>query len=79
MMANELCPVEFRSRWIGLLTHEQKQAGFCVLQDDDFVWLWKVTNGDKNLINVFPYETVTIKEIRDKADEYGLTSPIFKE
>ena len=28
-------------RFIGLLTHEQKQAGYFISQDEDFIWVWK--------------------------------------
>lgn len=54
--------------FIGLLTHQQKQAGFFITQDDDFIYLFH-RNGDqpKCLAN-FIYETVMVKEIRDIAE-----------
>ena len=56
-------------RFIGLLTHEQKQAGFFISQDEDFIYLWRGRNSHKpDLIAVFLYETATVKEIREKAE-----------
>jgi len=56
--------------FIGLLTHQQKQAGYFVSQDEDFVWLWHGRNTDKpRLVKCWLYELVRIKEVRDAADE----------
>lgn len=55
--------------FIGLLTHEQKQAGFFVSQDEDFIYLFHRNAGKPNIIAIFPYETATVKEIRDTAEE----------
>ena len=56
--------------WIGLLTDEQKRAGYFVSQDDDFVWLWRGENTDHpDIIGVWLYEHCRIKDIRDKAQE----------
>ena len=54
--------------YIGLLTHQQKQAGYFVSQDEDFVYLYHRANGNPRCLGVFIYETVTIKEVRDKAE-----------
>jgi len=56
-------------RFIGLLTHEQKQAGYFVSQDADHVWVWKARNGKADLVCVFLYETVTIKQVREAAEK----------
>jgi len=55
--------------FIGLLTNQQKQAGYFVTQDDDFIYLFHRGNGEPRIVAIFPYETTTIKEIRDKASE----------
>ena len=68
IMANELehsCGMKF----IGLLSHAQKQAGYFVSQDEDFVWLWKARNGRADIKAVFLYETVTIKQVRETAQK----------
>ncbi|MBA7697027.1 hypothetical protein ES703_105685 [subsurface metagenome] len=57
-------------KYIGLLKDEQKRAGYFISQDDDFIWLWHGLNGKANLLAVFPYDTATVKEIRDKAEEH---------
>ena len=54
--------------FIGLLTHQQKQAGYFVSQDQDFIYLFHRNDGNPQLKAVFNYDTVTIKEIRDKAE-----------
>lgn len=56
--------------YIGLLTHQQKQSGFCITQDEDFIYLWHGRNGVAECKAVFLYETARVKEIRDKAEEY---------
>lgn len=53
-------------KYIGLLTDQQKRAGYFATQDDDFIYLWHGRDGFPNIIAVFLYETVTVKEIRDK-------------
>ena len=63
-------PVAFRSRFIGLLTHEQKQAGYFVSQDEDFVWLWKARDGHADIVATFLYENCTIKQVREEAERY---------
>lgn len=55
--------------YIGLLTHQQKQAGYFVSQDEDFVFLWHRRNGNPDCIRIFPYEDAKIKEVREAADE----------
>lgn len=54
-------------RFIGLLTHQQKQAGYFVSQDEDFVWLWHRRNGNPVCLRVWLYEDVKIKTVRDAA------------
>lgn len=56
--------------FIGLLTHEQKQAGLFVSQDEDFIWLLRARSGTGEVLAVFPYETATVKEIRERAEEF---------
>ena len=56
-------------QFIGLLTHQHKQAGYFVSQDEDFVWLWHRRNGNPECIAVWPYEGLMIKTVRDKAEE----------
>lgn len=53
--------------FIGLLTHQQKQAGYFVCQDEDFFYLFHRDNGNPRIVGIFDYETVTIKEIRETA------------
>jgi len=54
--------------FIGLLTHQQKQAGYFVSQDEDFVYLFHRRNGNPVCIAIFLYDNVRIKEIRDTAE-----------
>lgn len=58
-------PIEFQSRYIGLLTDRQKQAGYFCIQDDDFIYIFHRNNGHPKPIGIFPYETATVKQIRD--------------
>lgn len=51
--------------FIGLLTHQQKQAGYFVSQDDDFIWLWWGRNGNPNCIGVFIYQDAKVSAIRE--------------
>jgi hypothetical protein len=55
-------------KYVGLLTDEQKRAGYFVSQDEDFIYLWHRMNGNPECIAVFDYETATIREIRERAD-----------
>jgi len=55
-------------RFIGLLTHEQKQAGYFVSQDEDFVHVYHRANGIPRCISIFLYETATIKGVREAAE-----------
>lgn len=65
-MPNKI-PTEYQQRYIGLLTHEQKQVGYFVSQDDDFIYLFHRNNGHPRIVATFLYETATIKEIRERA------------
>lgn len=62
--------------FIGLLTHEQKQAGYFVTQDEDFVWLWHRRNGSPDCIAIFLYLEVRVRDIRDKAEEHRQEAPV---
>ena len=55
--------------FIGLLTHAQKQAGFFITQDEDFIYLFHRNGSQPILMAIFNYETATVKEIRDMAEE----------
>ena len=61
--------------FIGLLTHQQKQAGYFVSQDEDFIYLFHRANGNPRMIAIFPYEIATVKEIRDKAEKHRQEMP----
>lgn len=67
-MAGELEYPGTGMRFIGLLTHQQKQAGYFVSQDLDFVWLWKARNGHADIVAIFLYENATIKQVRESAE-----------
>ena len=54
--------------FIGLLTHQQKQAGYFVTQNEDFVWLWHRRNGYPDCIAIFLFDDVKIKEVREVAE-----------
>ena len=56
-------------KFTGLLTDAQKRAGLFVAQDEDFIYLFRRNSGKAEPIAVFLYETATVKEIRDKAEE----------
>lgn len=56
--------------YIGLLTHQQKQAGYFVSQDEDFIYLYYRNEGEPSIIAIFLYETATVKEIRDAAGRH---------
>lgn len=59
--------------YIGLLTDEQKRARLFVSQDEDFIWLCQANgSGGARILAVFPYETATVKEIRDMAQQFRL-------
>lgn len=61
--------------FIGLLTHKQKQAGFFVSQDEDFIYLFHGKNSTAVCKAVFVYETTTVKEIRETAEKYRQEMP----
>lgn len=71
-MANEFS-VPNGMIFVGLLTHRQKQLGYFVTQDEDFIYLYHRNGKHPRPVGVFLYETATVKEIRDKANEdiYG--------
>ena len=55
--------------FIGLLTHQQKQAGYFVTQDEDFIYLWHGKNTSQpNCVGIFPYEFAKVKDIRETAE-----------
>jgi hypothetical protein len=54
--------------YVGLLTDAQKRAEYFVVQNEDFIFLFKADgNGKAQAIAVFPYETARVKEIRGAA------------
>jgi len=55
--------------FIGLLTHQQKQAGYFVSQDEDFIYLFHRANGNPRIVSIFLYDNATVKGIRDKAEQ----------
>lgn len=57
-------------KFIGLLTHQQKQAGYFLTQNEDFIWLWHRRNGNPICIAIFLYADARVKQIRDMADEH---------
>jgi len=63
-------PIAEQMKFIGLLAHELKQAGYFVSQDDDFVWLWKANKGKPDIVAIFLYDLATIKEIRETAENH---------
>lgn len=55
--------------FIGLLTHEQKQLGYFVTQDEDFIYIYHGKNTDNpRWVGVFDYATTTVREIREAAE-----------
>lgn len=56
-------------KYEGLLTNEQKRVGYFVTQDEDFVFLWHGRDGNPDIIAVFLYDDVRIKQVREAADE----------
>lgn len=58
-----------KMKFIGLLTDEQKHAGYFVTQDEDCVYLFHRNTGNPRLVAVFDYEAAKIKEVRDKAED----------
>jgi hypothetical protein len=62
--------VAIEMHFIGLLTHEQKQAGYFVSQDDDFIYLWHGVNSKADSVAIFLYETATVREIRGAAERH---------
>jgi len=55
--------------YIGLLNHQQKQAGYFVSQDEDFIYLFHRNDGEPRIVAWFLYDNATVKEIRDKAEQ----------
>jgi len=55
--------------FIGLLTHQQKQAGYFVAQDEDFIYIFHRADGKPRIVATFIYETARVSEIRDSATE----------
>lgn len=76
-MATEI-PKEYQQKFIGLLTHEQKQAGYFVSQDEDFIYLFHRNNGTPRIVGIFLYDNATIKEIREWTNQDKVNLPEFK-
>lgn len=55
-------------RFIGLLTDRQKQAGLFVAEDGGFIYLFHRADGSPKIVAIFPYETATVRGIRDIAE-----------
>lgn len=55
-------------KFIGLLTHNQKQAGYFVTQTEDFVFLWR-SRPHTDCVSVWIYDDCLIRQVRDKAEE----------
>ena len=66
-MTNEY-PAVVGMIFVGLLTHRQKQLGYWICQDEDFIYLFRRVGELPMLVFAFLYETTGVKEIRDKAD-----------
>jgi len=62
-------------KFIGLLTHQQKQDGYFVSQDEDFIYLFHGRNGNPKIVGLFLYETATVKEIRNMAEKHRQEMP----
>lgn len=58
--------------YIGLLTDQQKQAGFFISQDEDFIYLLSRDSNRAKVLAIWDYETATIKEIRETAEAHRL-------
>lgn len=56
--------------FIGLLTDQQKRAGFFVSQDEDFIYLFHRNGGEPQCLSIFIYETATVKTIRDTTEQH---------
>lgn len=55
--------------YVGLLTDEQKRAGYFVGQDNDFVAIFRAEDkGRHTCVAMLQYETATIKEVRELAE-----------
>jgi hypothetical protein len=55
-------------KYIGLLTDEQKRAGYFITQDEDFIYLFYANHGKPEPVAIFLFETATVKEIREAAE-----------
>ena len=51
--------------FIGLLTDQQKQAGYFVSQDEDFIFLWHGKKSNPHPIGVFIYKDARVSQIRE--------------
>jgi len=56
-------------QYIGVLTEEQKQAGFFLRSDERFIYLCRNGPSFFNVKATFLYGIATIREIREKAQE----------
>ena len=55
--------------FIGLLTHEQKQAGYLVSQDEDFIFLWRGRNTNHpKCVGIFLFDFAKVRDIREAAE-----------
>ncbi|MBA7626048.1 hypothetical protein ES703_33486 [subsurface metagenome] len=54
--------------FIDLLTDQQREAGLFAAQVEDFIYLFHRADDTLKIIAVFPYETATVRGIRDIAE-----------
>lgn len=54
--------------FIDLLTDQQREAGLFVAQAEDVIYLFHRADDTLKIIAVFPYETATVRGIRDIAE-----------
>ncbi len=66
-MNNELA---IKMKFIGLLTAKQKEAGYFVSQDEDFIWVWHGRNNTPNCVAILSYEFATVRQVREAAQKH---------
>ncbi len=58
--------------WQGLLTDQQHRMGYGTMIDEDFVYLVYGGHGKPEIVAVFLYEQVKIKDVRDALETHAL-------
>lgn len=56
--------------FIGLLTHQQKQAGYFVSQDEDFIWIMHGRNSNAVCIAIFLLADAKVIDIRERTQAH---------